>query len=127
MAQYSIHVTGLREVVRSLNQFKQATEDLKDANNAIGSKVSRDAVATAPKLTGALAGSIRPNRAKNNIQIKAGGAKVPYAGVIEYGYPTRGIEAQPFLRRAAWDNMGYVKEEYARNIQGLVQKYIGVN
>ena len=72
-----------------------------------------------------MAGTIRPNRAMKKVQIKAGGAAVPYAGPIEYGWPLRNIEAQPFLRRAAWENREYTKNEYSKNLQAIARKYIG--
>lgn len=125
MAGYTVSVKGLREVVRSLNQYEGAIKDLKEANYAIGSKVAQTASATAPYSSGALARSIRANRAKQKVQIKAGGAAVPYAGVQEFGWPARGIEAQPFLRRAAYDNRAYVKEQYSSNLQAIARKYIG--
>ena len=125
MAGYTVSVKGLREVVRSFNQYEGAIQDLKEANYAIGSKVSKTASAIAPQQTGNLSRSIRANRAKQKVSIKAGGAKVPYAGPIEYGWEARNIQAQPFLRRAAWDNRGYVKQQYAINIQAIGRKYIG--
>ena len=125
MAQFTVNVKGVNEVVRSLKKYEGAIDDLKNANANIGAKVSSTARATAPTLTGALASSIRPNRASRKVQIKAGGARVPYAGVIEYGWPARGIEAQPFLRRAAWENKDYTKEQYTQNLMDLSRKYIG--
>ena len=125
MAGYTVTIKGVNEVIRSLKAYEGAAQDLKEANSAIGSKVSTAAKATAPFQTGALAGSIRGNRALKKVQIKAGGARVPYAGVIEYGWPARNIEAQPFLRRAAWNNREYVKEQYSANLQAIARKYIG--
>lgn len=122
---YTVTIKGVNEVIRSLKQYQGAVDDLKDANAAIGQKVSVTARATAPYLSGALSGTIRPNRAMKKVQIKAGGAAVPYAGVIEYGWPARNIEAQPFLRRAAWDNREYTKNEYSKNLQAIARKYIG--
>ena len=43
MAEYTVAVKGLREVVRSFNQYEGAIKDLKEANYAIGSKVSKTA------------------------------------------------------------------------------------
>lgn len=124
MADFTVSVKGLREVTRSLDQYAGAIDELKEANAKIGSKVAQTAVATTPKLTGALAGTVKYNRAKNSVSLKAGGARVPYAGVIEYGDPNRNREAQPFLRRAAWDNREYVKQQYAANLDGLARRYI---
>ena len=122
MAEFTVAVKGLREVVRSFNQYEGAVQDLKEANYAIGSKVAQTASAIAPQQTGALASSIRANKAKQKVQIKAGGAKVPYAGVQEYGWAQRNIQAQPFLRRAAWTERNYVKEQYTQNIQAIGRK-----
>lgn len=125
MAQFTVKVKGVNEVVRSFKQYEGAIDDLKTANANIGSKISSAARATAPILTGSLAGTIRPNRAAAKVQIKAGGARVPYAGVQEYGWPARNIQAQPFLRRAAWDNREYTKEQFTQNLMQLSRKYIG--
>jgi hypothetical protein len=125
MAGYTVSVKGLREVVRSFEQYAGAVDDLKEANAAIGSKVSKTASAIAPKRTGDLSRSIRANRAKQKVQIKAGGASVPYAGPIEYGWEARNIQAKPFLRRAAWTERNYVKEQYSANIQAIGRKYVG--
>lgn len=125
MAGYTVTIKGVNEVIRSFKQYAGAADDLKDANAAIGAKVATTAKATAPFLTGRLAGTVRPNRALKRVQIKAGGASVPYAGVIEYGWPEKKIQAQPYLRRAAWENREYVKEQYSNNLQAIARKYIG--
>jgi len=124
MASVTIKIKGLREVTRSLDQYKGAVDDLKEANANIGSKVSKDAVAISPKKTGSLARTIKSNRAKNTIQIKAGGARVAYAGVIEYGWPDHNIEPQSYLRRAAYQNIGYVIQQFDANLEDLKRKYI---
>ena len=127
MAEFTVSVKGLREVVRSLNQYEGAIQDLKEANNAIGSKVAQTASAIAPQDSGALAASVKANKAKQKIQITAGGAKVPYAGVQEYGWAARNIKAQPFLRRAAWTNREYTRTQYVANLNAIRRKYIGGN
>jgi carbon monoxide dehydrogenase subunit G len=124
MAEFTVSVKGLREVTRSFKQYEGAVDDLKTANAAISSKVAQSAVATTPKLTGRLASTVKGNRAVQRVQIKAGGARVPYAGVIEYGWPARNIEAQPFLRRAAWTNRDYVIQQYSSNLESIKRRYI---
>jgi carbon monoxide dehydrogenase subunit G len=124
MAQTIIKINGLREVVRSLNQYAGAVDDMKEANSKISAKVAQDAVSISPKKSGDLARSIKGNRAKEKVQIKAGGTRVPYAGVIEYGWPARNIEAEPYLRRAAYNNIKYTIEQYDANLESLKRKYI---
>lgn len=120
----TIKIRGLREVTRSLNQYAGAVDDMKEANSKISAKVAQDAVSLSPKKSGNLARSIKGNRAKEKVQIKAGGARVPYAGVIEYGWPARNIEAQPYLRKAAYTNIRYVIEQFDSNLESLKRKYI---
>ena len=103
MAEFTVAVKGLREVVRSFNQYEGAVQDLKEANYAIGSKVAQTASAIAPQQTG------------------------PYAGVQEYGWAQRNIQAQPFLRRAAWTNREYTRTQYVANLNAIRRKYIGGN
>lgn len=124
MALTVVKITGLREVVRSLNQYAGAVDDLKEANSKIASKVAQSAVSIAPKNSGALARSIRGNRAKEKVQIKAGGARVPYAGVIEYGWPAKNINAEPYLRTAAYRNIQFAIEQFDSNLESLKRKYI---
>ena len=125
MSQYTVKVLGLREVTRSLSQYAGAANDLKDANASIGQKVATEARATTPIKTGALQETVRYNRALKTVQIKAGNARVPYAGVMEYGWPARNIEAQPFLRRAAWNNMQYARDQFVANLNSIRREYIG--
>lgn len=118
-----VQVKGLNEALRALKAFGDDMNDLKDANQELGSTIASRASALAPKRSGALAGSIRANRAQKKVQIKAGGAAVPYAGVIEYGWAARGIRPQSYLRRAAFSNKDYIATKYEENIQRSIQKY----
>ena len=119
----TVQVQGLNETLRALKKLGDDMEDLKDANADISSTVARAASALAPRLTGNLASSIKGNRAAKRVQIKAGGARVPYAGVIEYGWQSRGIRPQPYLRKAAYENQSYVIDKYEENIKQVIQKY----
>ena len=51
--------------------------------------------------TGALAGTGRANRAAGRAQVIFGGARARYAPVVHWGWPRRGIAAQPFASDAA--------------------------
>lgn len=93
-----IRVDGLNRVVRRLNAAGADAEDMRDLMHNIGNIVI--AGATPPSRTGRLAGNVRAGRGKTKAVVRAGGARVPYAGVIHYGWPARGIRAQPFLTDA---------------------------
>jgi len=118
-----VRVKGLNETLRALNKLGADFEELKDANKELGDEIASRAAALAPRLTGRLASSIRANRAKKRVSIKAGSARVPYAGVIEYGWPARGIEPQSYLRKAAFGKKDYIMEKYEDNIKSLIHKY----
>ena len=118
-----VQITGLREAVRDLQKLGVSVEDLKAAFGAISDQVVSEATRIVPTESGRLAGSIRPARTKNKAVVRAGSASVPYAGVINYGWPSRGIEGTGFLTDPANSNAA----EYARQIddaiRDLIRKY----
>lgn len=116
-------VEGLNQTVRTLKQFGVSVEDLKEGNKQISSKVAKDAIAIAPRLTGNLASSIKGTAQQRKAVITAGGQRVPYAGPIEYGWPVRNIEARPYLRKAGWKNKEFIIRKYEENIRDLAYKY----
>lgn len=118
-----VRVKGLNECLSALRKLGADMDELKDANKELSTEIADKASAQAPVRTGRLASSVRGTRQQKRVRIKAGGARVPYAGVIEYGWPARGIVAQPFLRRTSFENKDYIKETYEENIQSLIKKY----
>ena len=96
----STRVSGIRDLVRDLQRLGLTVDDLKGAFGAIAAKGAKTAESLAPKRSGALAASVRGNRAKNKAVIAAGFARrVPYAGPIEFGWAKRGIKPSGFMRR----------------------------
>lgn len=103
MAAGGVRVEGLREVLRDLKALGLDVQDLKDAFAAIAREAADRAARHAPRRTGALAGSIRGNRAQSKAVVLAGSARIPYARVINYGWVSHGITANPFMQRADAD------------------------
>jgi len=94
-------VEGLPKVVRDLQSLGLEVDDLKDAFSEIAREGAQIAAGFAPHRSGALAGSIRGNKAKSKAVVTAGrGRAVPYAGAINYGWPRRGIAPQGFMQKA---------------------------
>lgn len=118
-----VRVTGLKETLDSLKKVEGALDNLTDANKTIASTIASKASVLAPRLTGALASSIKGTSDKDKIRITAGGDRVVYAGVQEYGWPEKNIQAQPYLRPAVQDNMSYIVQKYEENIQSVIKKY----
>lgn len=101
MAVTGVRVTGLNEVVRALVRAGVEVDDLKEIFSDIAAQGADVASSFAPKDTGALAASVRGNRARNKAVIAAGSARaVPYAGPINYGWEARNIEPTLFMQRA---------------------------
>lgn len=100
MLQGGVRVEGLSRLVRDLQEMGVALEDIKEAFARIASVGASTASSFAPVKSGKLAGTIRGNKAKNKAVITAGRARVPYAGAINYGWPSRGIRASGFMQKA---------------------------
>ena len=98
----TIKVDGITQLRADLHVLGASMEDMKDAMSKIAHMGAAIAVAYAPKRTGALAQSIRGNRAYSKATVAAGrGRSREYAGVINYGSPKRGIAASRFMQRAS--------------------------
>lgn len=95
-----IRIEGLRKTFRALEAAGTASQDLRDLMHSLGLIVVGAARPNTPTLSGALAGTLRAGRGKTKAVIRAGNARVPYAGVQHYGWPARGLSAQPFLTNA---------------------------
>ena len=123
MAEANISITGVKEVTDTLNKLGRDLESNIELNKELSTTLAQKASALAPRLTGALASSVVGKPSAEKAQILAGSAAVPYAGVIEYGWPQKNREAQPYLNPAVNDNMGYIIEKYNDSIQKAIQKY----
>jgi hypothetical protein len=116
-------VTGVKETINALNLFVEDVKANQSLNKEIGSKISQNASALAPKRTGALARSVGFEASAQKATIYAGSGSVPYAGVTEYGWPQRGRQARPYLNPAVQNNIGFVIVRYNEEIQKAIRKY----
>lgn len=96
-----VQVQGARELRRTLKRAGVSLEDMKDANAAAGNIVAGAGRVTAPRRSGSMAGTVRASRAAASATVRAGGAAVPYANVIHWGWSAHHIKAQPWLSEAA--------------------------
>jgi phage gpG-like protein len=118
-----VSIQGVSEVQATLKQLGRDLESNIELNKELSSTLAQKASAMAPRLTGALASSVVGNPSQEKAQILAGSEAVPYAGVIEYGWPARNINAQPYLNPAVYNNMGYIVEKYNESIKESIKKY----
>lgn len=121
----AIEVTGAKEMKRLIRRInkQELREEMKEANHNAAKIIADEAADRAPKRTGRLAQSIRANKALAYGAVKAGSAaRVPYAGPIHYGWPARGIQAQPFIHEAIDARLGDARKDYEEAIRKLAKK-----
>ncbi len=118
-----ITIKGVQEVKNTLDKLGKDLESNTELNKELSSTLSQKASALAPRLTGALASSVKGNPSAEKAQILAGSAAVPYAGVQEYGWPEKNIKEQPYLRPAVYENLGYIEEKYNDYIKSIIKRY----
>ena len=121
MAQ-SIKATGVKELRRELRRMGDDLEDLKNLHLDVATLVSDRAKDIVPRRTGNLADTIRPAGTKTAGRVRAGFKRVPYAGVIHYGFPARRIQPQPFLYDALDQRRGEVFDAYFKGVKKIQRK-----
>jgi len=121
MAQ-SIKATGVKELRRELRRMGDDLEDLKNLHLDVATLVSDRAKDIVPRRTGNLADTIRPAGTKTAGRVRAGFKRVPYAGVIHFGHPARGIQPQPFLYDALDQRRGEVFDAYFKGVKKIQRK-----
>lgn len=118
-----VSITGVKETEVVLQKLAKELESNIELNKELSSTLAQKASNMAPRLTGALASSVVGNPSAEKAQILAGSNAVPYAGVIEYGWPEKNIQAKPYLTTAVNQNMGYIVEKYNDSIEKAIKKY----
>lgn len=121
----TVRVKGVKQLAKDLRDFEGGVAELKDANQKVGKIVVAEAQRRAPRVSGRLARSTKATRAPHRVKITGGGARVPYAGVIHWGWPARNITGQPFVTDAAHDTQPEWLDEYRREITRLAAKVKG--
>jgi phage gpG-like protein len=116
-----VHLKGLREAVRSIEELGVEVQDLKAAFKKAGDLIAGVAKGRAPKKSGALAATIKPSNTKNKSVIRAGSAKVVYAGVIHYGWPGHNIEPHPYLTDAVAEKQDEAVDVVEKELNKLIR------
>lgn len=121
MAEALSVTVNSKEATDALKNFAKSVDaDMKTVNKEISQEVANKASALAPRRTGALASSIVAFADGEKAQVSSA---IPYAGVIEYGWPAKNKEAQPYLRPAVNQTMGFIEQSYSKEIDNKIKKY----
>ena len=105
-----MRVEGARTLRASLKRAGIGVQDLKDAHRKVADLVLSEARTEVPTRTGRLRNSGRASGTQTVAQVRYGGARVPYAAPIHWGWPRRNIAAQPWAAETAartqdrWEN-----------------------
>jgi len=119
-------VEGSRQLRATLRRAGDDMEDLKSAHRAVSTLVAGVATSSAPSRTGTLRSSIRPGVTKTSALVRAGGARVPYAKPIHWGWPSRGIRASLFLTDAGKRSEPAWVEIYVREVNRILDQVEGI-
>lgn len=83
---FGVEIHGLRETIRDLKGLGVEAADLKDVFGGIASE-ARDVMAGfIGSRTGRLARSLKGSKSQNKAVVRGGGARVPYAGAVQWGW-----------------------------------------
>lgn len=128
--RYGVFVAGGAEMRKALKDSGDNLADLRKAHKEVAKIVKDKArvlvpVSNKPKNwrnaspRGSLRKSIRTSATKTSAELKSGWdsvakshGTVPYAGVIEYGWPARKIRAQPFMRLSVSSQLPAIRRIY---------------
>lgn len=119
-------VKGGAKLRATLKNVESGLDDLTAVHADVAQIVVDRAQTTVPRVTGTLAGTIRPGATRTMAIIRAGYAKVPYAGVQEFGWPARNIPPNPYLRPAAHETEPQWLRTYDDEIEELLSKVKGI-
>lgn len=119
-----IEVVGLRDLQRALRKVSaDAPKELRKTNLEAARIVSDEAVRRVPVRTGRLRDSIRALAQQRGAAVRAGGARVPYAGPIHFGWPKRHIKPNPFLYEALDRRRQQVLDAYRKGVGHLIRQF----
>lgn len=121
-----VRVQGLAMLARTMRKAGEDLSDLKDANAKAAAIVISAAEAMAPRRTGRLAGTLRSSRVAGRARVLGGRPSVPYGPPIHWGWPARGIKANPFISRAAQATESQWLPAYLKDVEKALEQVKGV-
>jgi hypothetical protein len=116
-------IEGARELRRQLKAFQGGIDGMKQIHKETGELVGREAAKLVPVRSGLLQATIRASGQAAGAVVRAGFARVPYAGPIHFGWPARGISPSPFLYDALDARRGEVIQMYEDRVADLIKKH----
>jgi len=122
-----IQVRGSRQLRATLRRAGDDLESMKSVHAQVAGMVTGAAVSSTPARSGRLRGSVRPGVTKTSALVRAGGAAVPYARPIHWGWPRRNIRASLFLTDPAKRSEPAWVAVYTREVNRILDRIEGTN
>lgn len=117
-----LQVDGLRALTKALKAAGEDVTELKALNGKAAALVADAAAPRTPRRSGRLAASVRTGATQRGGRVMAGKASVPYAGVIHWGWPKRGIKAQPWIADTAVATEDRWTDVYLEGAEELLER-----
>lgn len=119
-----LQLKGARELARGLKQAGADLKDLRQVNKQAAQLVVPEAKSLAPHKTGRLAASVRAGATQKAGVVRAGSKRIPYAGVINYGWPGHNIKPTRFATKAAKNTEPQWTQLYADAVQKIIDRIV---
>lgn len=104
-------VTGDKMLAATLHNAARQLVNMTSTHAQAGEVVRARAASNAPKRSGRLAGSVRASASSDEVEVSS---SVVYARRVNYGMPSVGQAAQPFMTNALRDTEREVVGRYAK-------------
>ena len=128
----AIEVVGLTRLRTTMRKAGMDLGKLKGLNRAAAEAVAHTARATTPvgpAAGGHISSSVRVGATANAGVLRAGTGlrgRFPYGGPLHWGWPARGIKAQPWLAQAAQATEGRWTEVYQQGVEDILDDIKGM-
>ena len=120
MSQPTVEIEGLNKLLRALEKLDdEAKQSFKDVGGRVGKLVAEQGREEAPVRSGALQRTIRAVNTGRGAKVRAGTAKVPYAGPIHFGWRSRNITPNNFLYRAVDKKVDVALDMYLEEVHKI--------
>ena len=118
-----IELKGAERFASTLERAGRDLANLERPGAEAGRIIADLSAATAPRITGALAASVRPEVAGNTVEV---GSDLVYALPIHNGWAAHHIRPQPFLDDAARDSEAQWVGAYDKAVNAALEGVEGV-
>lgn len=126
MAAKAAYVVGQKRFVQTMRKAGADMQELKDVNRQAADIALPAVRQLAPRgKTGRLASSVRAGATQKAGVIRAGRKSVPYAGVINYGWPARRIKPRLFVNNGVASTEGAWQRLYKQFIDRTMSQVKG--